>query len=132
MLAARSARVWPALDDKRLTSWNALMISALADAGAALERADYVAAAVACAGFIERELRDPPAACCAPSPAAGRSSPPYLEDHAYPLEAYLTLYEATFDADWFTRAAGLADTILERFLDPSEAASTRCRTITRA
>ena len=58
LLAARAARVRPALDDKRLTSWNALMISALADAGAALERADYVAAAVACARFIERELRD--------------------------------------------------------------------------
>ena len=49
LLAARAARVRPGLDDKRLTSWNALMISALADAGAALERADYVAAAVACA-----------------------------------------------------------------------------------
>src|SRR3954466_15483199 len=42
LLAARARRVWPGLDDKRLTSWNALMISALADAGAALGRADYV------------------------------------------------------------------------------------------
>ena len=42
LLAARSERVRPALDDKRLTSWNALMISALADAGAALDRADYL------------------------------------------------------------------------------------------
>jgi uncharacterized protein len=38
----RSQRVWPGLDDKRLTSWNALMISALAEAGAVLERADYL------------------------------------------------------------------------------------------
>src|SRR5262245_45346888 len=59
LLSARAERVRPALDDKRLTSWNALMIAALADAGAALERADYVAAAVACARFVERELRDP-------------------------------------------------------------------------
>jgi uncharacterized protein YyaL (SSP411 family) len=44
--------------------------------------------------------------------------PAYLEDHAYLLEAYLTLYEATFDTVWFTRARELAETILERFHDP--------------
>ena len=60
----------------------------------------------------------PTAACCAPSTAARRSCPAYLEDHAYLLEAYLTLYEATFDADWFARAVGLADALLEHFLDP--------------
>ena len=77
LLAARAARVRPALDDKRLTSWNALMISALADAGAALERADYVAAAVACARFVETELRRRRRArCCARSTAAGRSCRP--------------------------------------------------------
>ena len=117
LLAARAERVRPALDDKRLTSWNALMIAALADAGAALERADYVAAAVACARFIESELV-----------ADGRllrtfnrgraKLPGFLEDHAYLLEAYLVLYEATFDDRWFVRARELADVILERFLDP--------------
>src|SRR6185312_17281669 len=58
LLEARSARVRPGLDDKRLTSWNALMISALAQAGAALERPDYVAAAVDCAEFLLRDMRD--------------------------------------------------------------------------
>ena len=65
LLAERAERVRPGLDDKRLTSWNALMISALAQAGAALERPDYVAAAVACAEFLLRDMRDagrPPAA----------------------------------------------------------------------
>ena len=57
LLAARAARVRPALDDKRLTSWNALMIGVLAEAGAAFGRADYLAAAEACASFIEAELR---------------------------------------------------------------------------
>jgi uncharacterized protein YyaL (SSP411 family) len=41
-----------------------------------------------------------------------------MEDHAYLLEAYLTLYESTFEERWFTRARALADTILERFFDP--------------
>src|SRR4051794_2419480 len=55
---ARSQRVWPGLDDKRLTAWNALMISALAAAGAALERPDYTDAARTCAAFILDTMRD--------------------------------------------------------------------------
>jgi uncharacterized protein len=117
LLAARSSRVWPGLDDKRLTSWNALMISALADAGAALERADYVAAAVACARFIETELRDASGGLLRTFNRGRAKFPAFLEDHAYLLEAYLTLYEATFDAAWFVRARELADVILERFHD---------------
>jgi uncharacterized protein YyaL (SSP411 family) len=117
LLAARSSRVRPALDDKRLTSWNALMISALADAGAALERADYVAAAVACARFVERELRDSSGRLLRTFNRGRAKLPAYLEDYAYLLEAYLTLYEATFDAEWFTRAEGLADALLEHFFD---------------
>jgi uncharacterized protein YyaL (SSP411 family) len=117
LLAARSARVWPGLDDKRLTSWNALMISALADAGASLGRADYVAAAVACAGFIETELRSPDGGLLRTFNRGRAKLPAFLEDHAYLVEAYLTLYEATFDPRWFTRARELADTILERFYD---------------
>jgi uncharacterized protein YyaL (SSP411 family) len=118
LLAARAGRVRPALDDKRLTSWNALMIGALADAGAALERADYVAAAVACASFIERELRDDSGRLLRTFNRGRAKLPAFLEDHAYLLEAYLSLYEATFDARWFGRAVELADELLERFHDP--------------
>ena len=56
---ARSKRVWPGLDDKRLTSWNALMISALAEAGAVLEREDLLAAARGAAELVLGTLRDP-------------------------------------------------------------------------
>src|ERR671911_1457951 len=55
---ARSKRVWPGLDDKRLCSWNALMIGALAEAGAVLDRPDYLDAATACADFVWTKLRD--------------------------------------------------------------------------
>ena len=61
----RSKRVWPGLDDKRLTSWNALMISALAEAGAVLERADYLEAAAGCAEFVLGSLRDDAGAAAA-------------------------------------------------------------------
>ncbi len=118
LLAARAARVRPALDDKRLTSWNALMISALADAGAALERADYLAAAVACARFVETELVDSDGRLLRTFNRGRAKLAAYLEDHAYLVEAYLTLYEATFDPAWFVRARALADEILTRFYDP--------------
>jgi uncharacterized protein YyaL (SSP411 family) len=117
LLAARAARVRPALDDKRLTSWNALMIAALADAGMALERADYVSAAVTCARFIESELRDGSGRLLRTFNRGRAKLPAYLEDHAYLLEAYLVLYEATFDDAWYKRAVALAEEILTRFYD---------------
>jgi uncharacterized protein YyaL (SSP411 family) len=115
---ARSRRVRPGLDDKRLTSWNALMISALAEAGAVLEREDYLQAAVACADFVLGELRDPGGRLLRTwKDGRGRISG-YLEDHAYLLEALLTLYQASFDARFYREAVSLADTIIDRFSDP--------------
>ncbi|RKQ90791.1 hypothetical protein C8N24_0604 [Solirubrobacter pauli] len=118
LLAARSARVRPALDDKRVTSWNALMISALADAGAAFGRADYLAAAVTCASFVESELRSPDGGLLRVFNRGRAKQPGFLDDYAYLLEAYLTLYESTFEERWFVRAVELAETILIRFHDP--------------
>ena len=118
LLAARERRVRPGLDDKRLTAWNALMISALADAGAALERADYRDAAVAAAEFVLRDLRDArrPAAAHL-QPRARPSSPPTSRTTRSCSRRCSTLYEATFDPRWFGEARALADAILERFAD---------------
>jgi uncharacterized protein len=113
LLEARSRRVRPGLDDKRLTSWNALMISALADAGAVLERRDYLDAAVQCAEFLQRERRDPDGGLLRTPRVRG-----FLEDHAYLLEALITLYEATGDPVWFGEATALAEVMIERFSDP--------------
>jgi uncharacterized protein YyaL (SSP411 family) len=115
--AVREARVWPGLDDKRLTAWNALMISALADAGAALERPDYTAAAVACADFVWGELRDGDGRLLRTYNRGTAQLGAYLEDHAFLVEALLTLYETTFDPRWFAAARELADAMIERFGD---------------
>ncbi len=113
----RSRRVWPGLDDKRLTSWNALMIAALAEAGAVFERGDYLDAARDCADFILRELRDDHGRLLRTWKNGEAKLNAYLEDHAFLLEALLTLYEATFEPRWFTEARALADTMIERFAD---------------
>jgi hypothetical protein len=120
LLAVRVQRVWPGLDDKRLTAWNALMISALAEAGAVLERDDYLTAARRAAAFVLEEMREsgPPARLLRTYNAGEAKLNAYLEDHAFLLEALLTLYEATFEPRWFAAARELADTMIERFADP--------------
>jgi uncharacterized protein YyaL (SSP411 family) len=93
------------------------MISALADAGAALERDDYLDAARKCADFVLTEMRDESGRLLRTwKDGQGRLNA-YLEDHAYLVEALLTLYEATFEPRWFTAARELADTMIERFAD---------------
>jgi uncharacterized protein YyaL (SSP411 family) len=114
---ARAHRVWPGLDDKRLTSWNALMIAALADAGAVLERDDYTDAARATAEFVLSELRDADGHLLRTWKDGQAKLNAYLEDHAFLLEALLSLYEATFEPRWFREARALADTMIERYAD---------------
>jgi uncharacterized protein len=114
---ARAKRVWPGLDDKRLASWNALMIAALAEAGAVFERDDYLDAARACAEFVWEKMRDPDGNLLRTYKDGRAHLNAYLEDHAFGLEALLTLYEATFEPKWFERARDLAETMIDRFAD---------------
>ncbi len=115
---ARSKRVRPGLDDKRLTSWNALTIAALAEAGAVLERDDYLDAARGCADFVLDRLRDPDGNLLRTYKDGDARLNAYLEDHTFILEALLTLYESTFEQRWFEQARALADTTIARFGDP--------------
>jgi uncharacterized protein len=117
LYGAREQRARPGLDDKRLTSWNALMIGALAEAGAALGRAEYVDAAVACASFLLSELRDDDGRLLRTWKEDQGRIHAYLEDHAFLLEALITLYESTFDPHWYGEAVALADALIERFED---------------
>ncbi len=139
LLKARAGRTRPGLDDKRLTSWNALMIAALADAGSVLDEPRYLDAAKQCAEFILRELREPSTTGEAEPPrqhdptAAEKAEPRrllrtysegcahidgYLEDYAFLLEALIVLFEATCEERWLTEARALAEQTIARFADP--------------
>jgi uncharacterized protein len=130
LLELRGRRPGPALDDKRLTSWNALAIAALADAGAVLgstagedgeseqDGQRYLAAATACAEFLLRDLRGDGGRLLRTYSHGRATLDGYLEDHAFLLEALLALYEATFDERWFVEARALADVLIARFGDP--------------
>ena len=94
------------------------MIRALAEAGAVLEREDYLAAARRAAAFVLDEMRDADGRLLRTYNAGEAKLNAYLEDHAFMLEALLTLYESTFEPRWFDAARELADDIIERFGDP--------------
>ncbi|HTA14540.1 MAG TPA: thioredoxin domain-containing protein [Solirubrobacteraceae bacterium] len=113
LLEARAHRERPGLDDKRLTSWNALMISALAEAGDA-----YIDAAIACAEFVLRELRTAEGRLLRTYGNGEAKLDAYLEDHAFLLEAFIALFEATCEERWLAHSTALADELIARFSDP--------------
>ena len=113
---ARAKRVWPALDDKRLLAWNALAIAALAEAGGALGRDDYLDAARECAEFVWERMREDGRLLRTWKDGEAKLNA-YLEDYAYLVEALLTLYEATFEVRWFDAARETADLMIAHFLD---------------
>jgi len=117
LLAARARRVRPALDGKRLSGWNALIIASLAEAGAVLGEPRYLEAASAAAEFVWDRMRDVDGRLLRTYNDGRARLPAYLEDHAFLLEALLSLYEAVFDERFFVWARALADEILERFAD---------------
>jgi len=124
---ARKQRKQPLLDTKVLTSWNALMIRALALAGRALDEPRYTAAAARAAewlwlnhrridGTLKRTSR-PDATPAAPADHPPADIPGSLDDYAFLAQALLELYRATGDPRWRTDAAALVEILKQRFLD---------------
>ncbi|MEW6569343.1 MAG: thioredoxin domain-containing protein [Chloroflexota bacterium] len=113
----RRVRIPPARDEKVLTSWNGLVLSALAEAGRALDRSYYLEAAQALAGFLLTELTHE--GRLHRSWREGETKHrAYLEDHAALAEGLLALYSSDFDPHWYTAAVDQVDEILEHFADP--------------
>ena len=116
LLAERKRRIPPHLDDKILTSWNGLMISALARYAAFDSK--YLAAAVASAEFIWTELHEKTGGQLFHRWRDGEAKfPAYLDSYAFLIKGYLRLYEATFDAIWLERAIRLQAEQDEIFYD---------------
>ena len=115
----RSGRPEPFRDEKVLTSWNGFTIRALAEAGPALGRPDYTAAAERAAAFLLETVRRGDRLLRVF--AAGRAHiDAFLEDYGALGNACLSLYEATLDSRWLTEAASLADAAIAHFWSPAE------------
>jgi uncharacterized protein YyaL (SSP411 family) len=114
----RSKRIRPALDDKILTSWNALMLKGYIDAYRALGSQDYLDAAEKNASFILRNLKKPDGGLFHNHKNGGSTINGFLEDYAFVIEAFISLYQASFDLIWLTEAKNLLDYTIKHFNDP--------------
>ncbi|MCP1336503.1 thioredoxin domain-containing protein [Hyphomicrobiales bacterium FT118] len=110
--AVREGRIRPGRDDKVLADWNGLMIAALADAGRMMDEPDWIALAEETFAFIvEAMTRDGRLLHSYRQGQARHAAT--LDDHAFMIEAAVTLYEATADSaylDWATHWADVLDT----------------------
>lgn len=106
------------LDDKILTSWNAMMISACAKAGFLLDNPEYTEMAERAMQFIETHLFDENGRLMVRYRDGERAFPGNLEDYAFYCLALIDLYETTFRVCYLKRASELADRMMELFWDP--------------
>jgi hypothetical protein len=120
LLAARAKRIRPGRDEKILTAWNGLMISAFAQAGQVLG-GDYTHRAEQAARFILQRMRRPDGKLHR-TVGAGSDAKlnAYLEDYAFLVDGLLHLYEATFAPEWLEAAISLSSTMIDQFWDETE------------
>ncbi|MCV7170607.1 thioredoxin domain-containing protein [Mycobacterium manitobense] len=118
LAAARSERPQPGRDDKVVTAWNGLAITALAEASVALGRSDLLDAAVAGASrLVELHVVDGRLRRASLGGRVGESAG-ILEDHAMLATGLLTLYTVTGEPSWLRAASRLLDVAVEHFADP--------------
>ena len=114
LFAVREKRIRPHRDEKVLTAWNGLMISALARAAQALDEPKYRDAAERAARYIvASRLKD--GKLTRTATVTGM-----VEDYAFFGNGLVDLYEAEFDPQWLLKASELADTMVAQFYDPKD------------
>ncbi len=119
LLTVREKRVRPGLDNKILTSWNALMIKGYADAYKVFHDKSYLHAAIQSADNIVNKLSRADGglyhALNVSSKEGGING--FLEDYSFTIEAFIALYEVTFDEKWLQAAKKLAEYAMVHFHD---------------
>ncbi|MBA3648384.1 MAG: thioredoxin domain-containing protein [Chitinophagales bacterium] len=120
LLQQREMRIKPGLDDKSLTSWNAMMIQAYTDAYVVFKEENFLNAALTNAQFIlTKQLKQD--GSLFHSYKNNRSSVNgFLEDYSFSIAAFIALYEATFDEKWLQYSRNLAEYTMMHFSDTSQ------------
>lgn len=123
LIAARDRRPQPDRDDKVVSAWNGMAITALAEAAAALDEPEWTAAAIRCARFLLAEhVVDGRLRRASLGGVAG-AAPAILEDHAWLVTGLLALHQVTGELGWLEDAQRLLDTAIEHFADPDRPGS---------
>lgn len=121
LLQVRSTRVRPGTDDKILLSWNALMITALCKAYAALNNEVFKNLAVKNMQFLEENCKNNTGTDWLHTYKNGKAKVDgFLEDYAYLVQAYIYLQEVTGQPDYLLKAKELTNYIIQNFKDEEE------------
>ena len=117
LLSVRAQRVRPGLDDKSLTSWNALMLIGYLDAYQAFGEELFLKAALKNADWLVRNQLEKDGRMWHTWKDGKSKIPGFLEDYCFSLEAFIKLYEVTFDENWLDRASSVSDYVMAHFYD---------------
>lgn len=117
LLKEREMRIRPGLDDKQITSWNALMLQGYIDAYAAFNEAPFLKAALKNAAFIVSNLKNGNGCLYHTYKNGHARINGYLEDYSFTIEAFIALYEVTFDEVWLEHARQLMTYAIGHFYD---------------
>ena len=121
LFEARKTRVRPHLDDKIITAWNGLMISAFARAYQVLDEPKYLQAAERAADFVLNKLYHPQTKTLKRRYRDGEAKyPAHLDDYAFLTMSLIDLYEAAFDIKWLDQAVALTETQNRLFWDKKD------------
>ncbi len=118
LLVRREQRIRPGLDDKSLTSWNALMISAWVQAYKVFGDPDFLQSALLIAEHIQAKVSKPDGGLFHTYKNGKAGINGFLEDYCFYTESLIALYEVTFDEKWLMKASQLCDYTLKYFYDP--------------
>ena len=119
MLKKRSNRIRPALDDKILTAWNAMMLKGYVDAYRVFDDQKFLSAALKSADFILKNLRKSDYRLDRNFKNGKSSINGFLDDYAFIIDAFFDLYQATFEEKWLIEAEQLTIYTIAHFYDPT-------------
>ncbi len=117
LFIARAERIRPGLDDKILTSWNALMIIGLLDAYQATQNEQPLKMALRNADFLKKFMLQDDHRLARNFKDGKVKINGFLDDYAFTIEAFMKLYQVTFDEKWLYEAKALADYAIKHFYD---------------